>query len=150
MSRFGLCLTVCLFWAISHPVDAQTPKSAPKTTPPVVGTWELKSVTIDEKNVPAEAKELAALLKTGGGVEIGMVYKIRRDRTIMMGKFKSNYGYSAEEKELGVEWSNEKGQDDDLMFEVKFEKKNMILTFRHKEQEAEKTKKVEMTFAPAK
>lgn len=143
MHRILLCLFLIGIATMPLSVAAQVPK----TERSVIGNWELKSVTIDGKSVPKGSKELSGLLKLCGGVEIGMVYKIRRSNVISMNGKDTHYDYLSENKELDIEFPNEKGEDSGMLMDVKFLEKNyMKLIFKHENKGKEK--KVEMTFAP--
>jgi hypothetical protein len=143
MNRVVAYLPVFVIASFAHPVASQEPK--PERS--MVGRWELKSVTVDGKNAPEGSKALAGLLEHAGGVEIGMLYRIG-EKNIVMNGHSTEYGYEPKEMTMGIEYPNEKGEDSDLFFTVKFlEKKKLQLSYRDKKAK-QKEKKVVLIFAP--
>lgn len=138
MRQAVLCVSLAAFAASPLAAVAQ----APKTAQSIYGIWELKTVTINGKNVPKGAKELSEMLKLCGGLEIGMVYKIRRNHVMTMNGKDCHFDYMEETKEFDIEFPNEKGEDGGMGMDVKLAGKNLKLSFKDRER------KVEMTFAP--
>ncbi len=110
---------------------------------PIIGFWELKSVTVDGET--AAPKDLKDFLKKAGGIQKKMLYKIHKineekETFISMNDQVAGYGYDAEKKELYVE-SGEKDHEFEYRFDVGFPGKDMKLRFK------ENGKIVEMLFA---
>jgi hypothetical protein len=106
--------------------------------PTPVGVWTLQSVKIDGR--AATGKELHGLLKEHGGVEIGMLYRFRRDQGCRLNELGAWYQFTPESKELLVEHTPEDGKEIGITFDVKFSEKDMKLSFK------DKGKKVELLF----
>ena len=143
MNRLVAYLPVLFLALVTHPVAGQAPKAG-RT---VIGKWELESVTIDGVKAEENSKQLSDLLKHAGGVKIGMLYRIE-EKTIVMDDHRTEYDFKPKEMTIGIEYPTEKGEDGDLIFDVKFLDKNKLqLNYRDK-RAGKKDRKVAMVFTP--
>jgi len=128
--------TAVLLALTTLPMSAQGPKAERS----VVGTWVLKSATVNGKPTPKDSKEFSGLLKSYGGVEIGALYKFRKGDDCVLNDVAAVYAYHTETRELAVHIGD--NEDVQQVFDVKFVDKNMKLRFK------ERGKTVELLLAP--